>query len=359
MATQLTLNDGSLNSAGALAIKTNGTTQAINITTGQQVEFNDGSASAPSITNTGDGNTGVFFPDADTVGITTGGTERARVDSSGNLGVGTTSPSSKLQVQGLIRTSSSASGIQIDRRDTSVSAYTLYSSAGNLQFYNGTSDVMTLDASGQLLLGQTSQTSDGQLSITTTGSNNSLITTPWADTKYLTKMYFSSSYFLGMMGNATARELRLVSNSGDANAKITFYTGAAGTASEVARIDSSGNLQVSNLAGTGNRAVYSTSTGILTNSSSDRTLKTDDQPLEQGLDSVLAMRPVNFKWIDEERMGSQREIGFIAQEMQELVPEVVGENHDETLSIDYPKLTAVLVKAVQELSAKVAALEAK
>jgi hypothetical protein len=49
-----------------------------------------GSASAPSITANGDTNTGIFFPAADTVGITTGGTERARVDSSGNLGLGVT-----------------------------------------------------------------------------------------------------------------------------------------------------------------------------------------------------------------------------------------------------------------------------
>ena len=47
-------------------------------------------ASVPSITANGDTNTGLFFPAADTVGITTGGTERARVDSSGNLGLGVT-----------------------------------------------------------------------------------------------------------------------------------------------------------------------------------------------------------------------------------------------------------------------------
>jgi|688.fasta_scaffold231615_3 hypothetical protein len=44
-----------------------------------------GSASAPSIYSTGDTNTGVFFPTADTVALTTGGTERMRIDSSGNL----------------------------------------------------------------------------------------------------------------------------------------------------------------------------------------------------------------------------------------------------------------------------------
>lgn len=48
-------------------------------------KFADGSASAPSITNTGDENTGVFFPAADTVGLATGGSERLRIDSSGTV----------------------------------------------------------------------------------------------------------------------------------------------------------------------------------------------------------------------------------------------------------------------------------
>jgi hypothetical protein len=52
----------------------------------------DGSASAPALSNDGDSNTGIFFPAADTIAFAEGGSEVARFDSSGNLGVGTTSP---------------------------------------------------------------------------------------------------------------------------------------------------------------------------------------------------------------------------------------------------------------------------
>ena len=57
-----------------------------------------GTAALPSLTTTGDTNTGVFFPAADTVGVTTGGSERLRVDSSGNVGIGSTSPGVRLEV---------------------------------------------------------------------------------------------------------------------------------------------------------------------------------------------------------------------------------------------------------------------
>ena len=66
-------------------------------------EFDAGSASTPSITTTGDTNTGVFFPAADTVAVATGGAERMRIDNSGDITVGyTASSGEKVGINGFI-----------------------------------------------------------------------------------------------------------------------------------------------------------------------------------------------------------------------------------------------------------------
>jgi hypothetical protein len=59
-----------------------------------------GTAAAPSLIPLGDPNTGIWFPAADTVAISTGGSERLRVTSAGDVGIGTASPSSKLEISG-------------------------------------------------------------------------------------------------------------------------------------------------------------------------------------------------------------------------------------------------------------------
>jgi hypothetical protein len=57
-----------------------------------------GTVSAPAITTTGDTNTGIFFPAADTIAFAEGGAEAMRIDSAGNVGIGTSSPAANTKV---------------------------------------------------------------------------------------------------------------------------------------------------------------------------------------------------------------------------------------------------------------------
>ena len=69
-----------------------------------------GTAAAPGLAINGDTNTGLFAPAADTLAVSTDGTERLRMTSTGNLGVGNASPVARLDVQGQARTSSHNAG---------------------------------------------------------------------------------------------------------------------------------------------------------------------------------------------------------------------------------------------------------
>lgn len=64
------------------------------------ISVSAGSNTAPGFTTAGDTNTGMFFPAADTIAFSEGGVESMRIDSSGNMGIGTSSPSQKLHVVG-------------------------------------------------------------------------------------------------------------------------------------------------------------------------------------------------------------------------------------------------------------------
>ena len=81
--------------SGILQLQTAGTT-AVTVDASQNVTFagvttlQAGTAALPALTTSGDTNTGIFFPAADTIGASTGGSERARIDSSGNLLLGKT-----------------------------------------------------------------------------------------------------------------------------------------------------------------------------------------------------------------------------------------------------------------------------
>lgn len=95
---------------------------------------------------------------------------------------------------------------------------------------------------------------------------------------------------------------------------------------------------------------------------SDARLKEDIKPLGDGvLEKVKQLNAKTYLWKDNLMgKGDKREIGLIAQEVQEVFPEVVSKvGMDDNLGIAYQNLVPVLVAAIKELSAKVEALEAQ
>ena len=87
-------------------------------------------------------------------------------------------------------------------------------------------------------------------------------------------------------------------------------------------------------------------------STSDGRQKTDvtDLATADGLETVTKLRPVTFRWKDK-HADQGRHLGFIAQEVEPLYPEVVSTNSDGMKSLGYSDLVVPLVKAVQELKA--------
>ena len=86
---------------------------------------------------------------------------------------------------------------------------------------------------------------------------------------------------------------------------------------------------------------------------SDGRLKTNVTPINQGLKIVNQLKPVYFDWDQNNRrakgFGTQHQVGFIAQDVEKVLPEVVNKGED----IEYGKIVSVVVAAVKELYAKV------
>lgn len=91
---------------------------------------------------------------------------------------------------------------------------------------------------------------------------------------------------------------------------------------------------------------------------SDRTFKTNVKPLDQGLVTLMKLRPVSFTWKGTAPLSGQHDIGLIAQDVQRILPDLVHTDNKGTLSIDYVRLTPILIKAVQDQEAKIDALMA-
>jgi hypothetical protein len=86
---------------------------------------------------------------------------------------------------------------------------------------------------------------------------------------------------------------------------------------------------------------------------SDERLKKNIRTVDNALDKVMKLRGVTYEWKDPEKHEKGRKLGFIAQEAVGIVPEVVDYNiENDSYSMQYASVTAVLVEAVKELKAQ-------
>ena len=365
-------------------------------------------------------------------------TERLRIDSSGNLGIGTSSPGAKLEsVQG-----TSGAGGWYMAGQFSAANYPMirfaattpnkYSSIGNngdgsLQFLvNGSSGAVgttaaILDTSGNLALGVTPSAWTNGVAFEISGKGNAVwnYNGNYGDIRLLSNAYYSSGFKYGG-SSVAAGQYQITSGV------HSWYTAPSGTAgnaisfTQAMTLDASGNLLVGTTSNTNSSKIFvlATSsnpafasqgaTGDVSNPSaifgkfdnntttsqifvrftinnngagsgqitangantaafgsySDQRLKENIVDLPPQLANIMALRPVEFDYIQSEGGGHQ--IGFIAQNMESVYPDVVGEREDGMKMIaGWSKTEARLVKAIQEqqaiitdLRARVAALEA-
>ena len=109
--------------------------------------------------------------------------------------------------------------------------------------------------------------------------------------------------------------------------------------------------------GTAKGGISVSSSAVAFNTTSDRRLKSNIQDAASASDKIDALQVRQFDWnVD----GSHQDFGLVAQELQPIAPTaVLGDaDSDEMMSVDYSKLVPMLIKEIQELRSRVAALEA-
>jgi hypothetical protein len=279
--------------------------------------------------------------------LQTGGTTAVTIDGSQNVGIGTSSPSVKLELSGAAAQNQYLVNTSVSVGSKLGGAY-FYSSATSNGWYSGIESFVPSGSPGidrtDLRFFTTSVTPTERMRIDSSGNllvgASSLLGQP-------SKVLISNPSIsnVGLIVQSTAS-----SDSGTDGIRIGKYDNNSTTSQVFTRFtinnQNNGSGQIN--ANGANQAAFG---GF-----SDARLKENIVGLPSQLKNIAFLKPCEFDYKD----GSGHQIGFIAQEMQEVYPDVVGEDSEGMLTITgWDKTTARLVKAIQELNAKVDAQAAE
>ena len=310
-----------------------------------------------------------------------GATERMRIDSSGNVGIGTSSPSTELTIGsggggndlGVLLSRGATTNFYeaydgtkgfiagVDNTQSFAKVGTLTSHP--VAFVTGNGERMRIDSSGNLLVGKTSTgyetqgasiRSSGRLFVTSDGEGTALLNRLTSDGDILT--FAKDTATVGSIGGYNGDLTIGTGDTGivfdDANDTLNPVSATAGNARDGALVLGGPFSRFKDLYLSG---------GVIT--SSDYRLKNDIQPMESSADKIKALNLVNFAWNE----SGEREDGFIAHELQEVIPSAVRGEKDavneegdaQYQGVDSLKLIPVLTKALQEALVRIDELEAK
>ncbi len=321
-----------------------------------------GTAALPAITTTGDTNTGIFFPAADTIAFSEGGAEAMRINSSGNVGIGTTSPTAKLNVStgvaGNLAIFTDAINADFYIKTSSLVA-TIGPNAGStsLAFQTAGTTQARIDSSGNFGIGTSSPGTKLDVSSSTNNIVVSRSTSGYAAFQRYAATGNQTYDFYMVNGVEVARI------TGDSSF-LAFSTGSGAT--ERMRIASTGIVTMSAYgAGT---ATFSAA-GVIS-SVSDETWKIKDGvPVDP--DSMLnKLEPGYWYYNDEkkETFGAERQLGFYAQNVNAAIGPEAAPTPEEGKPWGYydRSVLAVTVMSLQKalatiesLTDRIAALEAR
>ena len=282
-------------------------------------------------------------------------------DSSGNVGIGTSSPAYKLEVRG--STSATSTSANVIGLISTTSGTAANGFGGGIEF--------DIEASDGAVYGATTINSIWQNA--DAGNRSSAITfaTRLDGGAITERMRIDSSG--NLLVGTTAPQRKMTVDAAGSGWEVARFQQSSGTNSPALIEFWNQNQNYLWAVGCGNassdsnftfryggtqKAWINSSTGAYT-ATSDVRVKENVADYGNGLAAVSALRPVTYNFIEDE--SKENQIGLLAQEVLSVVPEVVGKpvNEDGFYGLNYAGLTPVLVKAIQELKAELDATKAE